>query len=255
MENEINYSEFIERYLDKEMGESELKWFEKELDDNPELQKELELRMSTNKAVEEKDVIELRDQLEEAFTPSEPQSDQRKPFLSLFKIKYLGLASVISALVAVSLILLFFMNKSLTNEEIYAKYYHPYEASLNFRAGNVNIDKDLRHAMQYYENKDFRNALILFEKILREDNSRIGLNLYTGISHMEVREYSNANKRFQNIIDHKYNLYIEQAEWYLGFCYLMTGNNSKAAQQFRQIAENDGYYSDKAEKILKRMKN
>ena len=254
MENEINYSEFIERYLDKEMGESELTWFEKELDDNPELQKELELRMNINKAVNEKDIMELRDQLKEAFSPSEPVSPHRKPILSVFMNKYLGLATVVSIIVAGSLLLLLFMNKSLTNEEIYATYYHPYEASLNFRAGSVNVDQDLRHAMQYYENKDFRNALILFEKILKDDNSRIGLNLYSGISHMEVREYNNANKKFQTIIDHKYNLYIEQAEWYLGFCYLMTDKNDKAAIQFRKIAENGGYYSAKAEEILNRMK-
>lgn len=254
MENELNYSEFIERYLDKEMGESELMWFKKELDNNPELQKELELRMSINNAVNEKEVMDLRHQLEETFSPSFSEKTHKKPIPAIFKKKYMGLASVISVLVAGSFVLLFFLNKSLTNEEIFDRYYTPYEASLNFRAGSVVVDQDLRNAMQFYENKDFRNALILFEKILKDDGSRIELNLYSGISHMEVKEYNNANKKFQTIIDHKYNLYIEQAEWYLGFCYLMTDNTDKAAKQFRQITENGGYYSAKAGEILNRMR-
>ncbi len=253
MKDELNYGEFIERYLDKEMGKSELSWFEKELDDNPELQKELKLRMNVNNAIIEKDVMDLRDKLEKSYSSVEPERTNKSQSPSFINKKYLMFTSVISILVIGSLLFLFFMNKSLTNEEIYAMYYHPYEASLNFRATGNNVDEDLRYAMQYYENRDFRNALVLFEKILKNDDSRIGLNLYSGISHMEINEYNNANEKFQTIIDHKYNLYIEQAEWYLGFCYLMTDNSDKATKQFKQIAENSGYYSVKAKEILKRM--
>ncbi len=153
-----------------------------------------------------------------------------------------------------SLLVLFLRNKSYSNEEIYAMYYRPYEATMNFRSADANINSDLRTAMKYYENKDFRNALVLFEKILNDDSSRIGLNLYSGISHMEVKEYNDANSNFQKIIDDKYSLYIEQAEWYLGFCYLMTDNTDKAKRQFKQIAGQNGFYTDRAIEILNKMK-
>ena len=254
MKNYLNYAEFIERYLDGEMGKDEQIWFEKELDANPDLRKELDLRRNVAKAIQEKEVMELRSQLKEiCSSPGYRETTVRKNTVVLFR-KLLVAASFITVVVIGSLLVLFLTDKTYSNEEIYAMYYRPYEGAMNFRSADVNINNDLRTAMQYYENKDFRNALVLFEKILKDDSSRIGLNLYSGISHMEVREYNDANSRFQKIIDNQYSLYIEQAEWYLGFCYLMTDNTEKAKQQFEQIAAQDGYYSPKALEILNKMK-
>lgn len=71
---------------------------------------------------------------------------------------------------------------------------------------------------------------------------------------MEIKEYNNADKKFQAIIDNKFSLYLEQAEWYLGFCYLMTDKTDQAKKQFKYIAEQNGYYSSKAIEILNRIK-
>jgi tetratricopeptide (TPR) repeat protein len=254
MKNNLNFDEFIERYLDGEMGTQEKIWFEKELDANPKLQKELELRRNINNAIQEKDVMELRGQLEEIYSNPEHQETVVKRSTTIFNRKLLVLVSTVLILIVGSLLILLLKSNSYTNKEIYAMYYRPYEATLNFRSADNGIDNDLRTAMQYYENRDFRNALVLFERILSEDGSRIGLNLYSGISHMEVNEFDDAHRKFQKIIDHNHNLFIEQAEWYLGFCYLMTDNTEKAKMQFNQIAEKDGYYAPKAMEILKRMK-
>jgi hypothetical protein len=254
MKNDLNYAEFIERYLDGEMGKDEQLWFEKELDANPELQKELQLRRNINTAIHEKEVMELRSQLKEiCSSPAYRETTVRKNTVVLYK-KLLIAASFITIVIIGSFLVLFLRNKSYSNEEIYAMYYRPYEATMNFRSADASINSDLRTAMKYYENKDFRNALVLFEKILNNDSSRIGLNLYSGISYMEVKEYNDANSNFQKIIDDKYSLYIEQAEWYLGFCYLMTDNTDKAKRQFKQIAGQNGYYTDKAIEILNKMK-
>jgi tetratricopeptide (TPR) repeat protein len=254
MKNDLNYADFIERYLDGEMGKDELIWFEKELDSNPQLQKELALRRNVNIAILEKDVMELRSQLKEiCSSPVLRETAVRKKAVALRR-KLLIAASFITIVVIASFFVLFLGNKSYSNEEIYAMYYRPYEASMNFRSADVNINDELRAAMQYYENKDFRNALVLFEKILGDDPTRIGLNLYSGISHMEVKEYNDANRDFRKIIDDGYSLYIEQAEWYLGFCYLMIGDTEKARQEFGLIAAQDGFYKDKAVKVLDKMK-
>jgi tetratricopeptide (TPR) repeat protein len=254
MKNDLNYAEFVERYLDGEMGKDELIWFEKELDSNPQLQKELALRRKINVAILEKDVMELRNQLEEICSSPVLQETAVRKKTAALRRRLLIAGSFITIVVVAGFFVLFLGNKSYSNEEIYAMYYKPYEASMNFRSADVNINDELRTAMQYYENKDFRNALLLFEKILNDDPSRIGLNLYSGISHMEIQEYNDANRDFQKIIDDRYSLYIEQAEWYLGFCYLMTGNTEKASEQFEHIAAQDGYYKDEAIEVLKKMK-
>ena len=65
--------------------------------------------------------------------------------------------------------------------------------------------------------------------------------------------YSDANTSFHKIIDNNYILYIEQAEWYLAFCYLMTDDRKKAEEQFGMIADRNGYYQHQARKILKKI--
>jgi tetratricopeptide (TPR) repeat protein len=107
--------------------------------------------------------------------------------------------------------------------------------------------------MTLYENKDYADAIQLFEKVLAEDNSRVGLNLYSGISHMEIEEYAEANNSFKKIINHKANAFIESAEWYLGLCYLKTNENDKAAIVFEDIVERDGYFKKDARKIIKKL--
>ena len=84
MKNDLNYAEFIERYLDGEMGKDEQIWFENELDANPELQKELELRRNINCAIQEKEVMQLRSQLEEiCSSPCKRETTVRKKTVAL----------------------------------------------------------------------------------------------------------------------------------------------------------------------------
>ena len=125
---------------------------------------------------------------------------------------------------------------------------------MSFRTAENVVDNDLRSAMILYEQKEYTKAIELFENILKADESRIGLNLYTGISHMEIKEYAEANKNFKKIIDHKANAFIESAEWYLGLCYLMTDDTVKAEEIFVDIAGKNGYYRKEAKRILKMLK-
>ena len=71
---------------------------------------------------------------------------------------------------------------------------------------------------------------------------------------MEINEYGEANKKFNKIIDHKANAFIESAQWYLGLCYLRTEKSEKAKDIFSSIANSRSYYNKDARRILKKMK-
>ena len=71
---------------------------------------------------------------------------------------------------------------------------------------------------------------------------------------MEIEEYNNAGISFNKVISQNDNLYIEQAEWYLGMVYLFTNEKEKARIQFRKIKNGEGYYRDEAAKILRKLK-
>ena len=49
-------------------------------------------------------------------------------------------------------------------------------------------------------------------------------------------------------------MYIDQAEWYLGLCYVKTGQNQLAREQFKEIARSNSFYSKDARKIKRGIK-
>jgi tetratricopeptide (TPR) repeat protein len=139
-------------------------------------------------------------------------------------------------------------------EEIYTKYYKPYEMSMRVRSADNSTNKMLTKAISLYDSGNFKEAAVLFEKVLACDSTKMAINLYSGISSMEIKEYNDADRSFNRIIDHNNNPYIEQAQWYLGFCYLMTNKTKLARQQFKAIANSNSFYKKDADKIYRKIK-
>jgi tetratricopeptide (TPR) repeat protein len=110
-----------------------------------------------------------------------------------------------------------------------------------------------RNALTAYQKEDYEKALTLFEEVLELDQSRMETNLMTGVSNMELDEYEEASNSFRKVINHNDNLFIEQAEWYIGFCYIKTENTDKAIEQFAKIASGNSLNKDKAKKILRKI--
>lgn len=251
MKQEINYSRYVDRYLDGVMSISEKNWFEKELIDNAELQAEIDMQKKINKVLSDQDTFKLQAQLDKVYLKTyRPWS---KTVNIPLKKKTVYLISGIAATLILALVLINVRVKRTSSASIYAQYYQPADINMSFRTAEDIVDSDLRLAMIYYENKDFSKAIEHFENILKSDDSRIGLNLYSGISRMEIEQYAEANKNFKRIIDHRANAFIESAEWYLGLCYIMTNETEKAKEVFNTIASKDGYYKKDARRILKKL--
>jgi TolA-binding protein len=75
-----------------------------------------------------------------------------------------------------------------------------------------------------------------------------------GMANMEVNNYPVASGSFTRVIEHNDNLYLEDAAWYLGLCYMMTGETDKAAKQFIAISKSKSRYSKEAAKLARRLK-
>jgi len=250
MKHQINYSEFIERYLDGEMTGQELIWFEKELDSSEWLQKEVKLRKKVNQAILDEDSMKYRDELEDAYAVYMADGEES----SNKKRKFMVAGSALISVLAGVILILNLTGKQYTNEQLFDRYYESYESNTTFRSADIEMNSDLVQAMQFYENKNYNEALKLFESILLTDPSRIGLNFYSGISRMEIKEYELAGKSFGKIIDDRYNIYIEQAEWYLSLCYIITNQDDKAIPLLEKIIDGNGFYHKDAGSILRKLK-
>ncbi len=242
----------IENYLDDQLDETQFLDFEKDLMDDLDLEMELNLHKEIDEAIMEDDVMELRSKLEAIDIPSTPIRRRKVKYSSKWRI------AAASMIILFGLASAYFMigNKTYTNEDIFMSYYKPYSSLIiNTRSTleSDEVDQVVEEALQSYQSKNYRTALSLFQTILDKDSSNLTGNFYSGISNIQVREYLKANKNFIEVLKHKNNLFIEQSEWYLGICYLMTDQEEKAKQTYKEIANGNSFYSNKAKEILNKL--
>ena len=247
--DEMNFDR-IEDFLDGDLSQEQLKEFEQNLLDDSDLQMELDLHQEIDEAIMETDIMDLRSKLEAIETPTNPSKKRKLKFLTKWNIAAASLALLIGL---GSLMYIFNDKSSYSNDQIFSNYYKPYNVVVNTRSADATVDNILMSAVNSYESKDYRTALTLFKQILDKDSTNITSNFYSGISNIEINEYSKANKNFTRVIKHKNNLFIEQSEWYLGFCYLMTNEKDKALKQFHVIAQGNSFYKTKALEIINRL--
>ncbi len=243
----IDFSYFIERYNACEMNEAEKLWFQKELDGNEKLRKEVELRRSTDAILKKQDVINLRAKLTAIEKSRETEVSAKKRLIP----GYFKYAAVVALLIATGGLVIF---TNQPDRDILEKYYKPYDAASSLRSDKVNPNPDFNLALEYYKIHDYRNAAIYFSRTLSEQPGDMHSALLQGISNFEIRNYPEAEESFVRVIDDNKNLYIDHAQWYLSLCYIKTDEKEKAAEMLAIIEKSKSIYNKDAKKILRNLK-
>jgi tetratricopeptide (TPR) repeat protein len=252
MEKMSKYQDYIQPFLDGELSRQELDLISKELESNAVLAEDIKLYREVDLAIKEQDVIALRSQLE-GIHQSLDERVREPRYIPRYQ-RIISYAAIASLAILISVGILYKMStRKLSNDKIYEKYYEPYEVTMVYRSAESDAQKMLNNAMVKYEAKDYQAALTLFEQVLEKDPGDMETELYSGISYMEIKQYRNADHSFSRIIEHNDNLYVEQAEWSLGFCYLMTGKNKEARELFARIASKEGFYRKQAAHLARRI--
>jgi tetratricopeptide (TPR) repeat protein len=245
----IDFSYFIERYIAGEMDETEKLWFRKEMEGNPGLREEVELRQRTDEILRKRDIIHLREKLVLIESKVKTGKPPRGPWKEI--IKYAALVAGIAVLAGG---LLLIPKSRLANDEIIDRYYTPYEPPSPSRSGAVLSNADYNLGLEYYKVKDYRNAAVYFSKVVRAEPRNMNSWLMNGISNFEVSNYPEAKSSFETVIEDNNNLYIDHAQWYLGLCYIKTGDTEKAKAQMSAIKNSENIHSTDAARILRSMK-
>lgn len=241
----------ISKYLDGELTPDEVLGFEEALAEDIGLRDELDLYREVDEAISDTEILDLRAQLDEIHEELSPQIEKRTRKSSGKVLRY-AVAASIAVIISLGTYSLFF--KKASNDKIVGQFYKPYDVTLVNRSQNTDITPMMREALFLYENGEYREAITVFEEIIETNEKMTASLLYSGISFMEIEEYLKARNSFQEVIDHNDNLYIEQAEWYLGMVFLLTDEKDKAKSQFEKIRKAEGIYQDEAAKILKKIR-
>lgn len=255
--NDIQQSakiEDIEKYLNNELSFDQLTSFEAELNSNKKLLKEVDLIKDIDQALAESDIIQLRNNLKGIADQIDADKQKERSFIG--KINFKRAIPFTSVAASIVLILTFsgIFSNNQSSSDLYQKFYTKYEILGNARSADLETNSTFAIAMQMYENKEYSQALYLFGKITASDPNNMASHFYSGVSLQETGKYNKALQEYQAVITNKDNLFTEQAEWYTGLCLMQTNDNKKAYKQFKKIALAKGFYQQKAEEILKKIK-
>lgn len=242
----IEFTRFIERYLDNKMQSSEKRWFEKEMEGNLWLRKELELRRKANEITSNFDAVNLREKLQKAEKHHRSTSVIEK-VANKVPVNY---AAIFLGLIIISTLLMLSGNKidikSYTGDAI-----DNYNALTIHRSGDVNIPAELTIGMELYREGKYSEAIEQFKFMISGDQAAIQSNFLNGMANMQIDEYSEAIKSFDIVIDHNDNMFIEDASYYLGLCYMNIEEKEQARAIMEGIISSESRYRKDAKKILK----
>ncbi|MDZ7740603.1 MAG: tetratricopeptide repeat protein [Bacteroidota bacterium] len=240
----------IEKYLNDELSDDFLLSFKAEMKSNPALRKEIQLHKEINEALLEKDTIKLRNELQSIHHEYARKRLAAKVISLFTQSSYVsGIAAAILITLVIGGILLFSSGQSASSDGIFSNYYKADDAIMMVRSGTSPEDIDLKEALMAYHEKKYDNAI----ELLQNQNNNVLAKYYLGLSYLETDKLEDAIGTFQAIIDHKKNLFVEQAEWYLSLCYVKSSQEEKAKVLLNKISNSQSIYKEKAEKILKKI--
>lgn len=239
--------DLIDRYLDGEMTVAEQVAFEELLRKDTELRNEFMLRKDVDDAINEDDVMNLRESMEEIMYPNLSKRMSRP---AIYKI----MAAAMAILIVLGVCFLP-LNQKTDGKQLFTEYYVTYPSSVNTRSAVDLSDREkiTRKAFGYYEQHEFRKAKKQFKELLNTDKDNHMALFYLAISCVELENFSQAEKYLNQLIKNPNHIFWEQSYWYLSLVYLKQEKDDKAKLTLQTITNEKLSYASEAEKILKQL--
>lgn len=244
-----NVNNAIEDWLGGRADRAGSEWLAGEMKKDPELAREVNLRRKTDEIIADRQVMELRSKLG-AIGRKKRAAIPLRGIL----VRSARYAAAVALLAVISTAIYLELKPGASPEQLYASSYERYESPGAVRSASGEGNILMENAIASYSAKEYEKAITYLEQIINSDRNDMESVFMHGMANMEVKNYPVASGSFTRVIEHNDNLYLEDAEWYLGLCYMMTGNREKALSQFGSIAASESRYSRKAARLSRKLK-
>ena len=245
----IEFTRFIERYLEDKMQPSEKRWFEKELEGNLWLRNELELRRKAEMIASNFDAIQLRKKLMNAEARYRKETNIERAVRKVpsnYAAVFLGLI-LISALFLLS-------RGSINIDDFTSEALTAYEVTSNSRAVSDITPAELVPGMELYNKGYYEEASALFNAIPDQSSCTVQARFLSGLSAMQTNDYSGAISSFVQVIDNRDNMFMEEASYYLALCYYKEEDYDQAMLALKGILNSESRFRKDAKKLLRKIK-
>jgi tetratricopeptide (TPR) repeat protein len=248
----------IQKYLNGEMNEAELKKFREDLQQDSGMAKQLDLHLSHGKTFITMDEEAFRKKLNDAYQvySGDDGITGHKSSHHMKKAK-LGFVLITTPVMLALLVVIYYQwFRWESNESIFNNFFVSYNSDSASRGitkgtGNTNLtDKGI----SLYNNKLYPEACRYFVKTLSESPGNTEAHFYNGLCYIYLNDFDNAIRSFDSVTQQPFSFYHEYARWYLALCYIRTNNNFKAKILLAAIVEEKGFFSENAKKVLGRIR-
>lgn len=245
----INVNNTIENFLGGTAGRAEAEWLNDEMKKNPALVREVNLRRKTDEILANREVIDLRAKLAVIEIKKRSSAAMRKTMLKTAKY-----AAALALLAVVTSALYLLLRPGESAEELFSANYTRYESPGAARSAVSSGNTLMENAIASYAARDYEKAITFLEQVIVSERDNIESVFMHGVANMEISNYPKASGSFSEVIEHNDNLFLEDASWYLGLCYMMTENTDKAVKQFEAIAASKSRYSRQAARLARKLR-
>lgn len=160
---------------------------------------------------------------------------------------------VAAAVFVLSMLLFKTLTPSYSGDALYKRYYEPMEASSYSLRGNTqDAGTKFQEGVDYYLLKDYAKADLVFNDLQTMKENSPEVLLYAGLNKMGQGHFASAINLFAGVISAG-DQFVPEAQWYMGLCYIKTGENLKARSIMESLSETEGIYKKKAQVILKNL--
>jgi len=164
------------------------------------------------------------------------------------RIYFVSGIAVAASLIGIILLSLTGSN-TLTNMELFDKYYESYNFQTEYRADSLAIDPYLE-AIQFYHEGDSDKAMQLITPLCQKSPDNPEYQFLRSLIHIELHEYTKAQKALNTVISHG-GSYEITGLWYLGLCAIANEEYQSANEIFMGFTSQDDTMHKQSRQILK----
>lgn len=126
------------------------------------------------------------------------------------------------------------------------------EAETGIRTVYVPYEKYLEETVYEFKQNHFKQALKNFTVILQHYPEDLNAYFYGGLCHYNLGKFNIAIQYFDHCIENSFSTFREEAEWYKALSLKKTGDVQLANMLFQKIADEKGFYAEKAKNQLQK---
>ena len=234
----------IEKYIQNRLNSEERKKFDALYKNDANFRKEILFQKDLKK------VASLNDKMDDSefrgfINDLEHKAKNRRPYF--FSGKWLAAASILLLLGITYFITIY----NSASDDIFTDYFEPYRNVIQpIERGNA-LDNDKSKAFKFYENGEYKKAILLFTTLYQKTNESYYL-FYKANALMKTNRVNEAIPLLDAYLSKK-EMFTDKAQWYLSLAYLELKDTAKAKTYLNHVVSNKSYKLKEAKEILKKL--